>query len=190
MYKRQAVAELQSKRDAMRAQWSAEKEVLTEIRSAKTEIEQLRIDSEQAKRRADLGKAAEIEYGLIPAAEKKIEASRARLTDLQSQTGNAYVKEEVTEEDIAAIVSKWTGIPVSKMLEGEMQKLLRLEEDLRGRVVGQDQALEVVANAIRRSRAGLGDERRPIGSFMFLGPTGVGKTELAKACLLYTSRCV
>jgi ATP-dependent Clp protease ATP-binding subunit ClpB len=175
------IAELQSRRDVMRAQWQAEKEVLVEIRAAKTEIEQLRIDGEQAKRRADLGKAAEIEYGLIPAAEKKIEAARARHAELQAETGHAYVKEEVTDEDIAAIVSKWTGIPVSKMLEGEMAKLLRLEGDLRQRVVGQDQALEVVANAIRRSRAGLGDERRPIGSFMFLGPTGVGKTELAKA---------
>ncbi len=175
------VAELQSKRDAMRAQWLAEKEILGEIRESKSEIEQLRIDGEQAKRRADLGKAAEIEYGLIPAAEKKVEHSRARLADLQVRNGTGYVKEEVTDEDIAAIVSKWTGIPVSKMLEGEMQKLLRLEEDLRVRVVGQDQALEIVANAIRRSRAGLGDERRPIGSFMFLGPTGVGKTELAKA---------
>jgi ATP-dependent Clp protease ATP-binding subunit ClpB len=175
------VAELQSKRDAMRAQWSAEKEVLGEIRETKTEMEQLRIDSEQAKRRADLGKAAEIEYGLIPAAEKKIEASRARLAELQVKGGAGYVREEVSDEDIAAIVSKWTGIPVSKMLEGEMQKLLHLEEDLRARVVGQDPALEVVANSIRRSRAGLGDERRPIGSFMFLGPTGVGKTELAKA---------
>jgi ATP-dependent Clp protease ATP-binding subunit ClpB len=178
---KRAISELQSKRDAMRAQWLAEKEVLTEIQLAKTEIEQLRLDSEQAKRQADLGKAAEIEYGKIPATEKKIEAARGRLTELQTEAGTAFVREEVTDEDIAAIVSKWTGIPVTKMLESEMSRLLRLEDDLRGRVVGQDDALVVVANAIRRSRAGLGDERRPIGSFMFLGPTGVGKTELAKA---------
>jgi len=178
---KRGISELQAKRDAMRGQWLAEKEVLSEIQGAKAEIEQLRVDSEQAKRAADLGKAAEIEYGKIPAAEKKVELARGRLSELQQQVGTAFVREEVTEEDIAAIVSKWTGIPVSKMLESEMQRLLRLEDDLRNRVVGQDDALVIVANAIRRSRAGLGDERRPIGSFMFLGPTGVGKTELAKA---------
>src|SRR5688572_10539620 len=118
-------------------------------------------------------------YGSIPALEKEIAQVRSELARLQSETG--YLKEEVTEEDVAAVVAKWTGIPVSKMLEGEMQKLLRMEDDLRKRVVGQDDALVAVANAVRRSRAGLSDERRPIGSFIFLGPTGVGKTETARA---------
>ena len=173
------IAELQSKRDAMRAQWMREKELLTEIKKTKETTEQLRLDEEREKRRGDLGKAAEIHYGKIPEVEKKLEGLRESLTKLQEK--GSYLKEEVTDEDIAAIVSKWTGIPVSKMLESEMQKLLRLEDELRRRVVGQDHALVSVANAIRRSRAGLGEEKRPIGSFMFLGPTGVGKTELARA---------
>jgi ATP-dependent Clp protease ATP-binding subunit ClpB len=143
-------------------------------------IEDLRAREEQARRQGDLGKAAEIQYGSIPALEKEIAELRAELTRLQGDTGG-YLKEEVTEEDIAAVVAKWTGIPVSKMLESEMQKLLRMEDDLRRRVVGQDDALVAVANAVRRSRAGLSDERRPIGSFIFLGPTGVGKTETARA---------
>ncbi|MDC0749792.1 ATP-dependent chaperone ClpB [Polyangium mundeleinium] len=173
------IAELQSKRDAMRAQWMREKELLTDIKKTKETIEQLRLDEEREKRRGDLGKAAEIHYGKIPEVEKKLEGLRESLTKLQEK--GSYLKEEVTDEDIATIVSKWTGIPVSKMLESEMQKLLRLEDELRKRVVGQDHALVSVANAIRRSRAGLGEEKRPIGSFMFLGPTGVGKTELARA---------
>nr|WP_284721628.1 ATP-dependent chaperone ClpB [Polyangium sorediatum] len=173
------IAELQSKRDAMRAQWMREKELLTDIKKTKETIEQLRLDEEREKRRGDLGKAAEIHYGKIPEVEKKLEGLRESLSKLQEK--GSYLKEEVTDEDIAAIVSKWTGIPVSKMLESEMQKLLRLEDELRRRVVGQDHALVSVANAIRRSRAGLGEEKRPIGSFMFLGPTGVGKTELARA---------
>ncbi len=173
------IAEMQEERDAMRAQWMNEKEVISELRGLPPQLEALRIESEQAKRRGDLGKAAEIEYGKIPELEKQIEAHRARLVDVQKMA--AFLKEEVTDEDIAQVVSRWTGIPVAKMLESEMQKLLRLEEDLRNRVVGQEEALTAIANSIRRSRAGLGDERRPIGSFMFLGPTGVGKTELARA---------
>src|SRR5690606_30453872 len=127
----------------------------------------------------DLGKAAEYQYGKVPAVERAIEQARADLAALQKD--GSYLKEEVTEEDIAAVVSKWTGVPVSKMLESEMQKLLQMEENLRLRVVGQEDALVAVANAVRRSRAGLGDENRPIGSFLFLGPTGVGKTETARA---------
>ena len=173
------IAELQTKRDTMRAQWMREKEIISEIRKAKQAIEDLRVEEEGFKRRGDLGKAAEVHYGKIPDAEKKLTALRGDLVKVQ-ETGS-YLKEEVTDEDIAHVVSKWTGIPVSKMLESEMQKLLRLEDELRKRVVGQDHALVSVANAIRRSRAGLGEEKRPIGSFMFLGPTGVGKTELAKA---------
>jgi len=173
------IAELQTKRDGMRAQWLREKELLAELGKQKQAIEELKLDEERQKRKGDLGKAAEIHYGKIPEAEKKLEQRRADLGKMQ-ETGS-YLKEEVTDEDIAQVVSKWTGIPVSKMLESEMQKLLRLEDELRKRVVGQDEALVAVANAIRRSRAGLGEEKRPIGSFMFLGPTGVGKTELARA---------
>ncbi|MCC6553186.1 MAG: ATP-dependent chaperone ClpB [Polyangiaceae bacterium] len=173
------IAELQSKRDAMRAQWMREKELIAEVRTLQPQVEELRVEEERHKRRGDLGKAAEIHYGKIPELEKKLGAIREKLGQVQNK--QSYLKEEVTDEDIAAVVSKWTGIPVSKMLESEMQKLLRLEQELRRRVVGQEDALRAVANAIRRSRAGLGDERRPIGSFMFLGPTGVGKTELAKA---------
>jgi ATP-dependent Clp protease ATP-binding subunit ClpB len=163
----------------MRAQWLKEKEMIAQIRSLAPRLEELRLQEEQAQRAGDLGKAAEIHYGKIPEVEKELEAKRAELAKVQAK--ESYLKEEVTEEDIAAVISKWTGIPVSKMLESEMQKLLHLEDGLRKRVVGQEEALVAVSNAIRRSRAGLGDERRPIGSFMFLGPTGVGKTELARA---------
>jgi len=173
------IAELGDKRDAMRAQWLREKELIKEIRDLQPKIEELRVEGERAQRVGDLGKAAEIIYGKIPETQKKLDAVRATLA--QVQTKQSYLKEEVTEEDIAAVISKWTGIPVSKMLQSEMQKLLRLEEELQKRVVGQEDAVRAVSNAIRRSRAGLGDERRPIGSFMFLGPTGVGKTELARA---------
>ena len=173
------IREKQSTRDAMRAQWLAEKEVIGELRAIPAKLEELRLESETAKRRGDLGKAAEVEYGKIPELERQRETLRARLAEVQ--TTQAYLKEEVTDEDIAQVISRWTGIPVSKMLESEMQKLLHLEDDLRERVVGQEEALQAIGNAIRRSRAGLGDDRRPIGSFAFLGPTGVGKTELAKA---------
>jgi len=173
------IAELGTKRDAMRAQWMREKELIKEIRDLQPQIEELRVEGERAQRVGDLGKAAEIIYGKIPEAQKKLESVREKLGEVQ--TKQSYLKEEVTDEDIAAVISKWTGIPVSKMLQSEMQKLLHLEEELAKRVVGQQDALRAVSNAIRRSRAGLGDERRPIGSFVFLGPTGVGKTELAKA---------
>ena len=173
------VAELVEKRNAMRAQWMREKELIKELRDLQQKIEELRQEEEQAQRRGDLGKAAEIHYGKIPEVQKKLEEVRVTLGQVQSR--ESYLKEEVTEEDIAAIVSKWTGIPVSKMLQSEMQKLLHLETEIGKRVVGQEDAIRAVANAIRRSRAGLGDERRPIGSFLFLGPTGVGKTELARA---------
>lgn len=173
------IADLQNERNTMRAQWMREKELITEIRNVQPKVEELRVEEENYKRKGDLGKAAEIHYGKIPELQKKLDALRATLADVQGK--QSYLKEEVTDEDIAAIISKWTGIPVSKMLESEMQKLLRLEEELRKRVVGQEDALRAVSNAIRRSRAGLGDEKRPIGSFMFLGPTGVGKTELARA---------
>jgi ATP-dependent Clp protease ATP-binding subunit ClpB len=173
------IAELETQVGAMKAQWLKEKEIIEQVRKMTPMLEDLRAEAEQAQRRGDLGKAAEIRYGKIPEAEKRIEELRKELAKVQAK--GSYLKEEVTDQDIAAIVSKWTGIPVSKMLEGEMQKLLRLEEQLRKRVVGQEEALVAVANAVRRSRAGLGDPNRPIGSFLFLGPTGVGKTELARA---------
>ncbi|HVZ36175.1 MAG TPA: AAA family ATPase, partial [Polyangiaceae bacterium] len=173
------IAELSSERDTARAQWMREKELITKVREYQKTLEELRTKEEQARRQGDLGKAAEIMYGSIPALEKEIAQLRGELGRIQKDTG--YLKEEVTEEDIAAVVGKWTGIPVSKMLESEMQKLLRMEDELRKRVIGQDDALAAVANAVRRSRAGLSDERRPIGSFIFLGPTGVGKTETARA---------
>ncbi len=176
---RREIAELEDKRTSMRAQWLTEKDIIAKIRETQPQLEQLRHEVERAERSGDLGKAAEIKFGKIPAVQKQLEEQRAKLASVQER--QSYLKEEVTEEDIAAVVSKWTGIPVSKMLEGEMQKLLHLEDNLRGRVVGQESALVSVANAIRRSRAGLGDDRRPIGSFLFLGPTGVGKTELARA---------
>jgi ATP-dependent Clp protease ATP-binding subunit ClpB len=173
------IADLSQQRDAMRAQWLREKEIIGKVREKSAQIDQLRAEEEQARRRGDLGKAAEIQYGKIPALDKEVEQLRAELAKVQEQ--GSFLREEVTDEDIAAIVSKWTGVPVTKMLEGEMHKLLRMEDNLRQRVVGQDEALVSVANAVRRSRAGLGDTRRPIGSFLFLGPTGVGKTETARA---------
>ncbi|MEM9694869.1 MAG: AAA family ATPase, partial [Myxococcota bacterium] len=174
------IAEVSSECDRMRAQWLSEKELLVDVRGLQEQIEQLRIEEDQAQRRGDLGAASEIHYGRIPAAEKKLAAAREKLQEIL-QGGDSFLKEEVRDEDVAQVVSRWTGVPVSKMLEGEMQKLLRLEDELHKRVIGQDNAIEAVANAVRRSRAGLGDEARPLGSFLFLGPTGVGKTELAKA---------
>ncbi len=173
------VAELAGERDRMRAQWLREKDFIEKLRDEQREIEELRTAEEQARRSGDLGKAAEIQYGRIPDLERRLEQHRAELNQLQE--GGSYLKEEVGEEEIAAIVSKWTGVPVSKMLEGELQKLIAMEQNLEQRVVGQNAALTAVANAVRRSRAGLGDEKRPIGSFLFLGPTGVGKTETARA---------
>ncbi|MBN1612534.1 MAG: ATP-dependent chaperone ClpB [Polyangiaceae bacterium] len=176
---RAEIADLAAEREAMRAQWLKEKEIIGGIREKQASLEELRTQEEQARRRGDLGRAAEIQYGRIPDIERQIAQARAELSGVQDKT--SYLKEEVTDEDIAGVVSKWTGVPVSKMLESEMQRLLRMEESIRQRVIGQDPALVAVSNAVRRSRAGLGDERRPIGSFLFLGPTGVGKTETARA---------
>jgi len=173
------IGEFNEKRDEMRAKWLKEKEVIEAIRESQASLEELRVEEEQMRRRGDLGRASEIHYGRIPELERRVEAQRAELGRVQEH--GSYLREEVTDEDIAAIVSKWTGVPVSKMLEGEMQKLLAMEDNLRKRVVGQDLALVAVADAVRRSRAGLGDTRRPVGSFLFLGPTGVGKTETARA---------
>ncbi len=180
---RKEISDLEEQMNGMKAQWMREKEVIDEVRKASASLEEMRVTAEQAQRAGDLGQAAEISYGKIPELEKKIEELRRNLAKVQEKT--QYLKEEVTDQDIAEIVAKWTGIPVSKMLEGEMQKLLRMEDGLRARVVGQEEALVAVSNAVRRSRAGLGDEKRPIGSFLFLGPTGVGKTELARALAEY-----
>jgi ATP-dependent Clp protease ATP-binding subunit ClpB len=174
------LGELYKEREALRAQWEHEKQLIQAIRQLQEELEQLRFAAEEAERRTDWGKAAEIRYGQIPAIEKQINERKAQLDEL-SQKGQRLLREEVTAEDIAAIVSRWTGIPVSRMLQSEREKLLQLEAILHQRVVGQDEAVRAVANAIRRSRAGIQDPNRPIGSFLFIGPTGVGKTELAKA---------
>jgi ATP-dependent Clp protease ATP-binding subunit ClpB len=176
---RREIAELEENASAMRAQWLREKEIIDQIRKIQPEIESLGGEAERAERAGELGRAAEIKYGKRPELEHKLEELRKSLTKVQEKT--SYLREEVTDQDIAAIVAKWTGIPVSKILQGEMEKLLHMEEGLRARVVGQESAIEAVSNAVRRSRAGLGDEKRPIGSFLFLGPTGVGKTELARA---------
>jgi ATP-dependent Clp protease ATP-binding subunit ClpB len=170
---------LSGERDSMRARWLQEKQMIAELRKLKEGIEQLRVEEEQAQRAGDLERASEIHYGKIPEAENELKATRAKLGT--SDSAQSFLKEEVSDEDVALVVSKWTGIPVAKMLQSEMEKLLCLEDQLRKRVVGQDHALEAVAHAVRRSRAGLGDEDRPIGSFLFLGPTGVGKTELARS---------
>ncbi len=171
----QEIAELTKKIEEMKAEWLAEVEILKELRQAQQELDEVRREIELAERNYDLNRAAELRYGKLPELEKKVEELSEKLKNAK------YVRLEVTAEDIAEIVSRWTGIPVAKLLEGEREKLLRLEEELHRRVVGQDEAIQAVADAIRRARAGLKDPNRPIGSFMFLGPTGVGKTELAKA---------
>jgi ATP-dependent Clp protease ATP-binding subunit ClpB len=172
-------AELQARRDILKAQWMGEKEVIQKIREIKEKIDQTRIESERAERDGDLAKAAELKYGKLLELQRALEAENTRLKDTHGK--RRMLKEEVDDEDIAEVVSKWSGIPVTRMLEGEVQKLIHMEDRLRHRVVGQDVALAAVANAVRRGRSGLQDPNRPIGSFLFLGPTGVGKTELAKA---------
>ncbi|MEZ5427685.1 MAG: ATP-dependent chaperone ClpB [Pyrinomonadaceae bacterium] len=173
------IADLREKSSAMKAKWQSEKEEIDKMRSAKEELEDAKLKLEQARQAGDLNKAAELQYGRIPELEKQLEEEQTRLSELQGD--GVMLKEEVDEEDVAEVVAKWTGVPVSKMLEGEMQKLVKMEDRLRQRVIGQDEALEAVANAVRRSRAGLQDPNRPVGSFIFLGPTGVGKTETARA---------
>ena len=173
------ISALREQADRLKLRWKAEKEVIGSIRKLKSDIEQAKQDEQRATREGDLNRAAEIRYGKLVTLEKQLAQTNTKLEEMQ-KTGR-MLKEEVDEEDVARVVSKWTGIPVSKMLEGEMAKLVKMEERLRQRVVGQDEALRLVANAVRRSRAGLADPHRPIGSFLFLGPTGVGKTELARA---------
>jgi len=173
------LAQLSEERDRLRAHWEAEKRIIKEIRSLKEEMESTRLAAEKAEREGDLGKAAELRYGALQTLQKRTEEANARLAELQKD--RKMLKEEVDEEDVAEIVAKWTGIPVSRLLGGEVQRLLGLEDRLAQRVVGQKEAIVAVSNAVRRARAGIQDPNRPIGSFIFMGPTGVGKTELAKA---------
>ena len=175
----QELAQLRERSSGMKAQWQAEKLGIQQIRDRKQEVEALRTEMDQATRRGDLHRAAELQYGRIPELERQITEQEQRLNEIQAKT--RYLKEEVDAEDIAGVVAKWTGIPVSKMLESDRERLTHLEAELSQRVVGQQAAVEAVANAVRRSRAGLSDPNRPTGSFIFLGPTGVGKTETARA---------
>ncbi|RMG77769.1 MAG: AAA family ATPase, partial [Bacteroidetes bacterium] len=180
----QELANLEERRKEIKAQWEAERQIVLGVQKTKEELEQLRLEGNRAEREGDFSRAAEIRYGKIPELEKQLETLNKRLQEMQSE-GKMLVKEEVDAEDIAQIVSKWTGIPVSRMMQSEREKLVHLEEELHKRVVGQEEAVQAVADAIRRSRTGLANEKRPIGSFLFLGTTGVGKTELAKALAEY-----
>jgi ATP-dependent Clp protease ATP-binding subunit ClpB len=173
------IADLREKTDALEGRWKNEKEKIADIHSIKSKMESLKSEADQAERAGDLEKVAEIRYGLIPSEEKKLKAAEKVLSSLQRDRG--ILKEVISEEDIAEVVSRWTHIPVAKMLESELKKLARMEDELSKRVVGQREAIAAVSNALRRSRAGIGEENRPIGSFIFLGPTGVGKTELARS---------
>ncbi len=174
------LAELKESASELKARWQTEKGAIEAIKQAKADLESAHREAERAERNADLEKAAELRYGRIPELEQTVADQQVRLGELHAE-GSAMLTEEVTEEDVAQVVAKWTGIPVSRLIEGEVEKLIQMEARLHERIVGQDEAVEAVANALRRSRAGLADPNRPIGSFLFLGPTGVGKTELARA---------
>jgi ATP-dependent Clp protease ATP-binding subunit ClpB len=182
-YIREELANLHAERNSLQAKWEGEKSVVENIQQAKEQIENYKFEATQAERSGDYGRVAELRYGKIKELEDDLRTQEDQLAEMQ--TGSTMIKEEVTSEDIAEVVSRWTGIPVTKMLESDREKLLRLEDELHKRVVGQDEAVNAVSDAIRRSRAGLSDERKPIGSFIFLGTTGVGKTELAKALAEY-----
>jgi ATP-dependent Clp protease ATP-binding subunit ClpB len=173
------IANLSAERDALRAAWQSEKSLVDQINAELEQIENYKIEAEQAERAGDYGRVAEIRYGRVKESQDKVAALKQQLAEKQSDS--RMLKEEVTAEDIAGVVSRWTGVPVTKMVQSEREKLLHLEAELHKRVAGQEEAIEAVSDAIRRSRAGLSDQRRPIGSFIFLGTTGVGKTELAKA---------
>src|SRR5205814_3393524 len=171
------LAELKEKSGALKAEWQKEKAIIEEQRKWKEELDRLRTELERATRRGELAKASELQYGRIPELERKLVEATAK----SAKTKKSLLREEVTEEDIAEVVSSWTHIPVSRLQEAEREKLVKLEEHLHQRVVGQDEAIKAVANAVRRARAGLQDPNRPLGSFIFLGTTGVGKTELSRA---------
>ncbi|MBI5555497.1 MAG: ATP-dependent chaperone ClpB [Elusimicrobia bacterium] len=172
------LADLKNKAAVLKAHWQKEKELISKIRQAKEKIEEMKLEEKKAERSGDLGKAAEIKYGTLPGVQKQLDEDNAKLVELQKN--QKMLKEEVDMEDIAEVVSKWTGVPISRMLESELQKLVRMEDKIKERIVGQDEAITAIANAVRRGRAGLQDANRPLGSFIFLGPTGVGKTELAR----------
>ncbi|HEX8618906.1 MAG TPA: ATP-dependent chaperone ClpB [Thermoanaerobaculia bacterium] len=180
---RAQIAELQEKISGLKAQWESEKNVINQINERKKKLDDLREEANRLEREGELNRVAELRYGQIPQLQREVDAENAKLAEMQKS--GALLREEVTDEDIAEIVSKWTGVPVTKMLESEMQKLVRMEDNLQRRVVGQGEAVTAVSNAVRRSRAGLKDPNRPIGSFIFMGPTGVGKTELARALAEY-----
>jgi ATP-dependent Clp protease ATP-binding subunit ClpB len=173
------LADLREQSNEMKAHWQGEKDAIEAIRSVKERLEQAHREAERAEREANLERAAELRYGEIPKLEEEVTELETRLAQIQSDT--TFLKEEVDDEDVAEVVAKWTGIPVSKLMEGEVAKLIHMEERLHERVIGQDEAVEAVSNALRRSRAGLQDPNRPIGAFLFIGPTGVGKTALARA---------
>ncbi len=178
------LADLKEEQRTLNAQWQSEKDIITKIQSAKEEIDRVNLEIQQSERNYDLNRAAELKYGKLTDLHRKLEAVEAELAQTQ-RSGKSLLREEVTEADIAEVISKWTGIPISKLVESEKEKLLHLEDELHQRVVGQDEAVTAVADAIQRSRAGLADPNRPTASFIFLGPTGVGKTELAKALATY-----
>src|SRR6202023_3512927 len=175
------LAELKAQSEEMKAQWQREKEAIQGVRETKERLEEAKLEVERAEREADLQRAAELRYGEIPELERKLAEHEAAEREKADGQARVFLKEEVDADDVAEVVARWTGIPVSRLLEGETEKLIHMEERLHERVVGQDEAVEAVATALRRSRAGLQDPDRPIGTFLFLGPTGVGKTELARA---------
>jgi ATP-dependent Clp protease ATP-binding subunit ClpB len=176
---RRELADLREKASAMRAQWETERQAIQQVRALREQIEKLRQEIEEAERQYDLNRAAELRHGRLPELERQLREQDARIAGKQG-SGPQLLREEVTEEEVAEVVSRWTGIPVTRLVEGERDKLLRLDEILHQRVIGQDEAVQLVADAVIRARSGIKDPRRPIGSFIFLGPTGVGKTELAK----------
>jgi ATP-dependent Clp protease ATP-binding subunit ClpB len=178
------LADFKEEQRALSGQWQSEKDVITKIQSIKEEIDRVNVEIQQAERDYDLNRAAELKYGKLTDLHRQLETAETELSQAQ-HSGKSLLREEVTEADIAEVISKWTGIPISKLVESEKEKLLHLEDELHNRVVGQDEAVTAVADAIQRSRAGLADPNRPIASFIFLGPTGVGKTELGKALASY-----
>jgi ATP-dependent Clp protease ATP-binding subunit ClpB len=178
------LANLIEEQTVIKAKWESEKELIQSSRSLKSQLEELRVQAEEFERQGDYGKVAEIRYGKTVAIERQIEENRLKI-EAKKASGDLIMKEEIDAEDIADIVSKWTGIPLSKMLQSDRQKLLLIEEELHKRVIGQEEAVTAVSEAVKRSRAGMGDDKRPIGSFIFLGPTGVGKTELARTLADY-----
>ncbi len=178
------LANLVEEQTVIKAKWDSEKQLIQSSRSLKSQIEELRVQAEEFERQGDYGKVAEIRYGKTIAIERELEENRLKIEEKKA-SGDLIMKEEIDAEDIADIVSKWTGIPLSKMLQSERQKLLFIEDELHKRVIGQEEAVTAVSEAVKRSRAGMGDDKRPIGSFIFLGPTGVGKTELARTLADY-----